>query len=110
MSKPLKLFRARTIPDATLRRLRSTPSYFFLIWRWSMWLYALVVIVSFKMGTQVTFYNEKHAPQPSSRTNSYRPDHRALEFTRSALLDCQIAIARPPHNVHNNVSFALQHF
>ncbi|HEX3642153.1 MAG TPA: sensor histidine kinase [Ktedonobacteraceae bacterium] len=62
MSKPLKLFRARTIPDATLRRLRSTPSYFFLIWRWSMWLYALVVIVSFKMGTQSPFYNEKHAP------------------------------------------------
>jgi len=62
MSKPLKLFRARTIPDATLRRLRSTPSYFFLIWRWSMWLYALVVIVSFKMGTQGPFYNEKHAP------------------------------------------------
>src|SRR5205807_3483435 len=35
---------------------------------------------------------------------------RALEFTRSALLDCQIAIARLPHNVHSNVSFALQHF
>ena len=35
---------------------------------------------------------------------------RALEFTHSALLDCQIAIARLPHNVHSNVSFALQHF
>jgi signal transduction histidine kinase len=35
----------RVIPDTTLRRLRSTPSYFFLIWRWSMWLYALVVIL-----------------------------------------------------------------
>ncbi len=35
----------RIIPDTTLRRLRSTPSYFFLIWRWSMWLYALVVIL-----------------------------------------------------------------
>jgi signal transduction histidine kinase len=35
----------RIIPDTTLRRLRSTPSYFFLIWRWTMWLYALVVIL-----------------------------------------------------------------
>src|SRR6266550_2830925 len=57
-----KLFRARAIPDATLRRLRSTPSYFFLIWRWSMWLYALVIIITFKRGTQVSLYNEKHAP------------------------------------------------
>ena len=37
-------FRARTIPQATLRRLSVTPSYFFLIWRWSMWFYALIVI------------------------------------------------------------------
>jgi len=62
MSKPSKLFRARAIPDATLRRLRSTPSYFFLIWRWSMWLYALIILVSFKRGAQASFYNEKHAP------------------------------------------------
>lgn len=27
-----------------LRRLLSTPSYFFLIWRWSMWCYALIII------------------------------------------------------------------
>ncbi len=43
-----KPFRASAIPDMALRRLRSTPSYFFLIWRWSMWLYALIVIVFFK--------------------------------------------------------------
>lgn len=36
----------RGIPQATLRRLRITPTYFFLIWRWSMWLYALIWIVS----------------------------------------------------------------
>jgi signal transduction histidine kinase len=36
----LKAFRG-----STLRRLRSTPSYFFLVWRWSMWLYALVIII-----------------------------------------------------------------
>ncbi len=31
----------------TMRRLRNTPSYFFLIWRWTMWLYALVVILNY---------------------------------------------------------------
>jgi signal transduction histidine kinase len=32
--------------DTTSRRLRSTPGYFFLIWRWSMWLYALIIIAT----------------------------------------------------------------
>jgi signal transduction histidine kinase len=36
----------KAIPDTALRRLRNTPSYFFLIWRWSTWLFALVWIVS----------------------------------------------------------------
>jgi signal transduction histidine kinase len=35
----------RRIPQTTLRRLRITPTYFFLIWRWSTWLYALIWIV-----------------------------------------------------------------
>jgi signal transduction histidine kinase len=43
MSQSKKAFKA--LSDTTLRRLRSTPSYFFLIWRWSMWLYALVLIL-----------------------------------------------------------------
>lgn len=43
MSQSKKAFKA--LSDTTLRRLRSTPSYFFLIWRWSMWLYALVLVV-----------------------------------------------------------------
>ncbi|GCE11593.1 GAF domain-containing sensor histidine kinase [Tengunoibacter tsumagoiensis] len=34
--------------DTTQRRLRAVPGSFFLIWRWSMWLYALIVIVSFE--------------------------------------------------------------
>lgn len=38
-------FRASTIPQTTIRRLSVMPSYFFLIWRWSMWLYALLVII-----------------------------------------------------------------
>jgi signal transduction histidine kinase len=43
MSRTQKALRA--LPDMTMRRLRNTPSYFFLIWRWSMWLYALIVIL-----------------------------------------------------------------
>jgi signal transduction histidine kinase len=35
----------RGIPYTTLRRLRYTPTYFFLIWRWTFWLYALVWIM-----------------------------------------------------------------
>ncbi|HLZ57742.1 MAG TPA: GAF domain-containing sensor histidine kinase [Ktedonosporobacter sp.] len=38
------IFRANALSSTTLRRLRNTPSYFFLVWRWSMWLYALIVI------------------------------------------------------------------
>ncbi len=34
----------KALRGSTMRRLRSTPSYFFLIWRWSMWLYALIII------------------------------------------------------------------
>lgn len=43
MSQSKKAF--KTLSDTTLRRLRSTPSYFFLMWRWSMWFYALVLIL-----------------------------------------------------------------
>ena len=39
-SKP----RIRDIPKTTLRRLRNTPTYFFLIWRWAWWFYALAWI------------------------------------------------------------------
>jgi len=45
----------QALPGSTLRRLRNTPSYFFLIWRWSMWFYALVVI----LGTNFTPF-QKH--------------------------------------------------
>lgn len=43
MSIPRRIFKA--LPDTTLRRMRNTPSYFFLIWRWGTWLYALIVIL-----------------------------------------------------------------
>lgn len=36
----------KRIPQATLRRLRSTPTYFFLIWRWGTWLYAFAWYLS----------------------------------------------------------------
>ncbi len=42
MSQARKTFRA--IPQTTLRRLRNTPTYFFIVWRWSFWLYALAWI------------------------------------------------------------------
>jgi len=41
-SKTRKTF--KTIPQTTLRRLRNTPTYFFIVWRWSFWLYALAWI------------------------------------------------------------------
>src|SRR5690242_17300308 len=40
MRRSKSAFKASAIPDATLRRLRVTPSYFFIVWRWCMWLYA----------------------------------------------------------------------
>ena len=43
MSHRTKL-RIGAIPQATLRRLRNTPTYFFLIWRWTWWIYAFVWI------------------------------------------------------------------
>ncbi len=50
----LKAVKASAIPDTALRRLRITPSYFFLVWRWSMWLYALVVIIWSQPSYQAT--------------------------------------------------------
>src|SRR5438270_7134158 len=40
----------RGIPHTTLRRLRYTPTYFFLIWRWTCWFYALVWIMVLPTG------------------------------------------------------------
>jgi signal transduction histidine kinase len=44
MNQITKIFRA--IPQTTLRRLRNTPSYFFLLWRWVAWLLALITVVA----------------------------------------------------------------
>src|SRR5712692_3388072 len=43
MSQKPKI-RLGAIPRTTIRRLRNIPSYFFLIWRWTWWVYALVLI------------------------------------------------------------------
>ena len=40
----------RGIPHTTLRRLRYTPTYFFLIWRWTFWIYAFVWIMVLPTG------------------------------------------------------------
>jgi signal transduction histidine kinase len=42
----------RGIPHTTLRRLRYTPTYFFLIWRWTFWFYALVWIMVVEVPTR----------------------------------------------------------
>jgi signal transduction histidine kinase len=44
MSQENNLFKA--LPQATLRQWRSTPTYFFLIWRWGNWVFALVWLLS----------------------------------------------------------------
>ena len=44
MSHRTKL-RIGAIPQTTLRRLRNTPTYFFLIWRWTWWIYAFAWII-----------------------------------------------------------------
>ncbi len=41
----------RRIPHTTLRRLRYTPTYFFLIWRWTWWFYAFAWIMLSPTGT-----------------------------------------------------------
>ncbi|GCF11090.1 GAF domain-containing sensor histidine kinase [Dictyobacter arantiisoli] len=45
MRQTRKYLQTSNITRTTIRRLRVIPSYFFLIWRWSMWLYALIVII-----------------------------------------------------------------
>jgi signal transduction histidine kinase len=44
MSQKSNLF--KMLPQATLRQWRSTPTYFFLIWRWGNWVFALVWMLS----------------------------------------------------------------
>ncbi len=48
MSQKTKTIRG--IPQTTLRRLRYTPTYFFLIWRWTFWIYAFVWIMVLPTG------------------------------------------------------------
>ncbi len=44
----------RAIPQTTLRRLRYTPTYFFLIWRWTWWFYAFAwILLSSKKPTSL---------------------------------------------------------
>src|SRR5712692_1785160 len=44
MSKTTNTF--KTIPQRTLHRFRNTPSYFFVIWRWTFWLFALIDFIA----------------------------------------------------------------
>ncbi len=54
MTQPRK--RLRTLSGTTVRRIRNTPNYLFLLWRWSAWFYAAIIIIGFrpKIYTQTT--------------------------------------------------------
>lgn len=40
--------RLRTFSGTTVRRIRNTPNYLFLLWRWSTWFYAAIIIIGFR--------------------------------------------------------------
>jgi len=46
MTHPRK--RLRTFSWTTIRRIRNTPNYLFLLWRWSTWFYAAIIIIGFR--------------------------------------------------------------
>ena len=46
MSQPRN--RLRTLSGTTVRRIRNTPNYLFLLWRWSTWLYAAIILIGFR--------------------------------------------------------------
>ena len=56
MTAILKRIRAMTLPrkrlrmlsGTTVRRLRNTPNYLFLLWRWSAWMYAAIIVIGFR--------------------------------------------------------------
>ncbi len=55
--KRLKLFDTGALSDTTSRRLLNTPSYFFVIWRWSMWLYALIATLGSDQSSPDHYFN-----------------------------------------------------
>jgi signal transduction histidine kinase len=57
MKQSKSIIKSSALPSTTLRRLRNTPSYFFLVWRWSMWLYALVVILGSRAPMSPDVFN-----------------------------------------------------
>ncbi|GAC1433718.1 MAG: hypothetical protein PVS3B3_36950 [Ktedonobacteraceae bacterium] len=40
--------RLRALSGTTGRRIRNTPNYLFLLWRWSAWFYAAIIIIGFR--------------------------------------------------------------
>jgi signal transduction histidine kinase len=56
MKRP-KLFDTGALSDTTSRRLLNTPSYFFVIWRWSMWLYALIATLGSDQSSPDHYFN-----------------------------------------------------
>jgi len=95
--------RIRNIPQTTLRRLRNIPTYFFLIWRWTWWFYALAWImlssqkpttlllvllgVTFIQSVVVTFYApvfKIFLPSLSGKNKEYKPEQAKEQQTKQA--------------------------
>src|SRR5215469_6683633 len=55
--KRLRLFDTGSLSDTASRRVLMTPSYAIVIWRWSMWLYALIVILSSNHSPPNNYFN-----------------------------------------------------
>ncbi len=53
MSQSIKSLKA--IPQTAFRRLRNTPTYFVLIWRWMAWIYALLWYVTYGTPLNTVF-------------------------------------------------------
>src|SRR5262245_1940117 len=49
--------RLKALQNTTWRRLRITPGYFFLFWRWGTWLQALIVILGTRDSPDNTYYS-----------------------------------------------------
>src|SRR5260370_32012420 len=95
--------RIRNIPQTTLRRLRSIPTYFFLIWRWTWWFYALawimlspqkpttlllvLLVVTFIQSLVVTFYGpvfKLFFPTLSAKNKESKPEQAKHQLAKQA--------------------------
>ncbi len=133
--KMLKIFDTGAVSDTTSRRLFATPSYFFLIWRWSMWFYALIVVIgsdhnpphyfnaplaialfAITLGQTliVTFYAPviqvlfpRLARKKTRSANNSRKRQRAREIANDENIDELIPLARSRNRNWNIIVYTL---